>query len=81
MFFLFLIIAFAGYAAAILGAVLLVLTLICGVLVLCTKDKNAKGKRKDTFFLLLKFFLVVLCVVACMAALLLVLESQVTFSM
>lgn len=81
MFLLWLIIVFAGYAAAILGAVLLVMTLICGVLVLFTKDKTARAKRKNSFFFLLKFFLIVLCVVVCMAVLVEVLGSQVTFSM
>ena len=81
MFLLFIIIVFAAYAAAILGAVFLVLALINGVLFLCAKDKNTKGRRKDSFFLLLKVFLVILCVVACMVLLSYVLGSQVTFSM
>ena len=82
MFLLLIIIAFAGYAAAIFGVVLLVFTMVIGILLLCTKqDDLARPKRKAAFRALLKAFLVVLCVVACMAALVYVLGSQVTFSM
>ena len=82
MFLLLIIIAFAGYAAAIFGVVLLVFTMVIGILLLCTKqDDPARPKRKSAFRALLKAFLIVLCVVACMAALVYVLGSQVTFSM
>ena len=82
MLFPILIIAFAGFAAAIFGVGLLVFTMVSGILLLCTKrDNPVRPKRKAAFRALLKALLIVLCVAACMAALVYVLGSQVTFSM
>ena len=79
---LFLLFAIACFAAGAFFLGTLCMTLIFGVILLCTKrDHPAYEDRKWAVRSLLIALLIGFCVFACCLALFLVLGSQVTFSM